>query len=503
MNQQENLTVNTTCGKLQGLYEDGLYVFKGVPYAAAPVGNRRWLPPEPVEPWQGVRSAGKFGATAPQRNSPSAIFKRLSVEEPQSEDCLFLNIWSPGLDELRRPVMVWIHGGAFSMGSGSSPMHPGDTLAKRGNVIIVSINYRLGPLGFLRLKEVTNGAILATGNEGLLDQIAALMWVKDNIAHFGGDPANITVFGESAGAMSVGWLLAMPKAGGLFQKAILQSGASTFRTLEQSVTVAERYLKKLGIEEGDTGKLMSLSAQALIDVPLTLADMRGAAFEPVVDGETLPDGPLDAIKNGSAKGIIVLTGSNLEEAKLFGMMNQSLQNLDEAVLLKRAQRLLPLEYASTLIKQYRNIRQKRGQDTSPAEILMAIQTDMQFRIPDIRLAEIQHELGAKAYNYLFDWESSVPGLGSCHALDVGFVFNNCDEGFHGAGPAVEKLVGQMQDAWLAFARNGDPSCENLGKWPLYGKSRNTMLLGKDSHVESAPYEQERRIWDNVPNALLG
>ena len=226
-------------------------------------------------------------------------------------------------------------------------------------------------------------------------------------------------------------------------------------------------------------------------------------MQPVVDGETLPDIPLDGISKGSANGIIVLTGSNLEEAKLFGMPSQALKSLDEDGLLKRVGRQLPLEYGAALIKQYRTIREKRGADASPAEILMAIQTDQQFRIPDVRLAEMQHNLGTKAYNYLFTWESSVPGLGACHGLDVGFVFNALEEGFHGSGPAADRLVGHMQDAWLAFARTGDPSCGSLGEWPLYGNQRKTMLLGKDSHVEAAPYEEERRIWDVVPNDLLG
>ncbi len=512
MSQLASTIVNSTSGKIQGQYEDGLCVFKGVPYASPPIGHLRWLPPERLEPWEGVRPADHFGPIAPQNSSPSAVFRRAAVEEPRDEDCLFLNIWSPGLDDLGRPVMVWIHGGAFARGSGSSPSHPGDTLAKRGNVVVVSINYRLGPLGFLHLNNNTNGGIPATGNEGLLDQIVALQWVRDNIALFGGDPANITVFGESAGAMSIGCLLAMPKAGGLFQKAILQSGASTFRPLEQAVRITEKFLEKLGVEAGDTQKLMSLSPETLLNVPLTPQELdsqgsfsyiHGAIMEPVVDGNRLSEIPLDAIQKGSADGIILMTGSNLEEAKLFGMGSRNLQRLDEDGLLKRVERQLPLDYGAALIDQYRTIRKKRGMDAGPAEILLAILTDQQFRIPDVRLAEIQHGLGGKAYNYLFNWESSIPGLGACHALDVGFVFNNCDEDFHGSGPAAERLVEQMQDAWLAFAHNGDPSCESLGEWPLYGNSRNTMILGKDSHVEAAPYEEERRIWDPVPNTHLG
>ena len=512
MDRENNTIVKTNSGKLQGLYEDGLFVFRGVPYAAAPIGKRRWLSPGPLEPWQGVRSAHKFGAIAPQGASTSVVVRQPRVPEVQSEDCLFLNIWSPGLDDLRRPVMVWIHGGVFLRGSGSSPMHPGDTLAKRGNAVIVSINYRMGPLGFLRFKEATNGIIPATGNEGLLDQIAAIQWVKDNIAAFGGDPANITVFGESAGAMSIGCLLAMPKARGLFQKAILQSGGNTFRPLDQAIRITGKFLEKLGIKPADSEKLMSLSVESLLNLPLTLQEvgtaglspnMHGAVMQPVVDGETLPDIPLDAIKKGSANGVTVLTGSNLDEAKLFGMASPALKRLDGAGLTARVSRQLPTEYGAALIKQYRTIKERRGADASPAEILMAIQTDQQFRIPNVRLAELLHSRGAKAYNYLFTWESSMPGFGACHALDVGFVFNTLEENFHGSGPAAERLVGHMQDAWLAFARTGEPSCESLGEWPLYGNSRKTMILGKDSHVETAPYEEERRIWDVVPNALLG
>ncbi|MBI2850946.1 MAG: carboxylesterase/lipase family protein [Chloroflexi bacterium] len=511
MSQTFNTIVNTTSGKLQGQHEDGLYVFRGIPYAAPPTGKRRWLPPQPLEPWRGVREAKSFGDIAPQSNSPFGAFREPAAPEPQGEDCLFLNIWSPGLDDRRRPVMVWIHGGAFSRGSGSSSRHPADTLARRGNAVLVTINYRLGPLGFLRLKEATNGLIPATGNEGLLDQIAALRWVNDNIAAFGGDPANITVFGESAGAMSVGCLLAMPQARGLFQKAILQSGASTFRPRDPAVRIGERFLEGLGIEAKNASILMSLTTEMLIQAqlpPLTptraaASSNRGATFKPVVDGETLPEIPLDAIQRGSAKDVIVLTGSNLEEAKLFGATSPALKNLDEDGLVKRVQRQLPLDYGKPLIEQYRNIRKKRGLDASPAEILMAIQTDQQFRIPDVRLAETQRRLDVKAYSYLFDWKAATPGLGACHALDVGFVFNCLDAGFHGSGPAAERLVGFMQDAWLAFARTGDPSCESLGEWPLYGDTRETMILGEDCRVEAAPYEEERRIWDSVPNIHLG
>src|SRR5579863_10236654 len=218
-------TASTCYGRLEGDEQDGLIVFKGVPFAAAPVGVRRWLPPERQAPWTGVRDARRFGAVAPQNPVTNQALAAMKIEQAHSEDCLNLNLWTPGLDGARRPVMVWIHGGGFTIGAGSQEIYNGAVLAKRGDSVIVTINYRLGPLGFLRLNDVTQGRIPSSGNEGLLDQIAALQWVRDNIAEFGGDPDNVTIFGESAGGMSVGAILAMPSARGLFHKAIPQSGA--------------------------------------------------------------------------------------------------------------------------------------------------------------------------------------------------------------------------------------------------------------------------------------
>ncbi|MGA7869291.1 MAG: carboxylesterase family protein, partial [Candidatus Binatus sp.] len=218
-------TVSIHQGKLDGDEQGGLFVFKGIPFAAPPTGARRWLPPEKPASWSGVRDARRFGAVAHQNSVMLSALSAMVIEGEQSEDCLSLNVWTPALGGKRRPVMVWIHGGAFTIGSGSQALYDGSVLARRGDVVVVTVNYRLGPLGFLRLADVTGGKIPATGNEGMLDQVAALEWVRDNIAEFGGDPGNVTIFGESAGGMSVGTLLAMPAARGLFHKAIPQSGA--------------------------------------------------------------------------------------------------------------------------------------------------------------------------------------------------------------------------------------------------------------------------------------
>ena len=238
-----SVQASTRYGKLEGDEQNGLFVFRGVPFAAAPVGPRRWLAPEKPASWTGVRDARHFGCAAPQNRVLLDALAAMKIEEEQNEDCLYLNVWTPGLDGKRRPVMVWIHGGGFTIGSGSQAIYNGSVLARRGDAVVVTINYRLGPLGFLRLKEVTNGKIQSTGNEGMLDQISALEWVRDNIAEFGGDPDNVTIFGESAGGMSVGTLLAMPAARGLFHKAIPQSGAChTAMPAKRANRVAERVL---------------------------------------------------------------------------------------------------------------------------------------------------------------------------------------------------------------------------------------------------------------------
>ena len=508
MTANEDPVVETKSGRLQGFTENGLFVFKGVPFAAPPVGKLRWMPPEPVEPWTGIRPAREFGLISLQPPTQMSFTGREPENEPQSEDCLYLNVWTPGLDDEKRAVMVWIHGGGYSMGSGSSSMHPGGTLSKRGNVVVVTVNYRLGVLGFLHLNEVTGGRIPATGNEGLLDQVAAIRWVRDNIAAFGGNPENITVFGESAGAMSIGGLLAMPAASGLFRKAILQSGANTVRPLDEAIKVTGLFLKEFGISPGDTDALMSLPPEKIIagqqafGLNIQQQGIKGAPSQPVVEGNVLPDYPLNAVENGSAGTTIILSGSNRDEMKIFMAMRPGPENLDEAAIIERLATLLEREYIPGLIESYRRARGERDDDTSPDEILTAIQTDLQFRIPGVKVVEAQTARGIPAYNYLFTWESCIPGMGACHALDVGFVFGNMTDQFQGTGPEARQLSAAMQEAWTTFARTDKPSCPYLGDWPPYGSARKTMILGSDCHVEDAPMDAERSAWASIPNMYL-
>ncbi len=506
MKSSERPIVKTLYGTLEGTMEEGLFVFKGIPYTASMSGKNRWLPPLPAQYWEGIRQAKEFSPIAPQMLGPLKVPGAIS--EPQNENCLFLNIYTPGLDDKKRAVMVWIHGGGYHMGSGSTPTHPGHTLPKRGDIVFASINYRLGPLGFLHLNDITRGAIPASGNEGLLDQIAALKWIKENIAFFGGDPNNITIFGESAGAMSIGCLLSMPASRGIFQKAILQSGASTVRTLNEGVSNAEKYLKVLGTS--DISKLQRLPGQHFIDAYIRLVGntfwsmSKGTLLEPVVDGRVLPELPLDAFAHGSAGEIRIMAGSNLDEVNLFAERDTSVPGIDEAELVRRVGKFLPADFAAELIDTYRSVLTERSPGKlKPFQIFLAIFTDLQFRMPAVRLIESQVKIKQNAYNYIFDWPSPQTWLKACHSLELGFLFGNRFDEFHGAGPAAEKLGEQMQDAWIAFAKTGNPSCESLGNWPAYGQQRHTMLLGANSHVEAAPFETERQAWQKAPNNWLG
>ncbi|MCJ7604842.1 MAG: carboxylesterase/lipase family protein [Dehalococcoidales bacterium] len=506
MNSQQTATVKVKSGVLEGMYRDGLHVFKGIPYAAPPVGELRWMPPQPVKPWEGVRPAREYGAMAPQPEMVPPPGMEAQEDEVQDEDCLFLNVFTPGLDDRKRPVMVWIHGGAFNLGSGSSPMYEASKLARNGDAVIVTLNYRLGELGFLRLKEVTGGIIPSSGNEGLLDQIAALLWVKENIAVFGGDPGNVTVFGESAGAMSIGCLLAMPAAKGTFHKAIMESGVgSTAVAREAAVETAKRFLKVLGIDGNDTDALRKLTPEQILeaDTELRKPAIEGeaeklTAMTPVIDGEIIPDVTNEMAKKGFSREIPTIVGTNLDEYRLFSMMEPPGFTVDDTELKRRLSAFLTDEEITQIVGTYRAFLERRGEPAGNMDIWAAIQTDMMFRMPALEFVESQTKNGQKSYNYLFTWTNPAGGpLGACHALELGFLFEAYEPMFCGTGPDADKLSACMQDAWISFARTGNPGGKIIGEWPPYGEKRLTMLLEKNCHVEAAPYEDARSAWDNV------
>jgi para-nitrobenzyl esterase len=507
----------TRSGKIEGEERAGVHVFRGIPYAAAPVGAKRWRAPDKPEAWSGVRKTTAFGAAAPQNPVALEALAAFVIKEPQSEDCLFLNVWTPALDGARRPVMVWIHGGAFTIGSGAQSIYEGSALAKRGDVVVVTINYRLGPLGFLRLDELTGGRIPSTGSEGMQDQVRALEWVRDNIAAFGGDPDNVTIFGESAGGMSVGTLLGMPSARGLFHKAIPQSGAcNTANTPAQAARVAAKVGELAGVRDADallaltTAQLLKLSAQ-LSPGPGVVIDktLPGMPMQPVVDGAVVPRLSIDSVAAGSAAGVALLVGATSEEWKLFAALDPSVMTLSDEQLVARFEPRLGAA-AKPIIDAYRKARTGRNAPATPAEIFSAIETDRIFRLPGILLSETQAKHDRRVYQYLFAQPSPLFGgmLGACHAVELGFVFGTHREPgvseFTGQGPAVDALAEQTMDAWLAFARSGDPSCKSLGAWPAYtAAERATMVLGEKSRLERAPLDEERAAWAHAPASVLG
>ncbi|HLY81536.1 MAG TPA: carboxylesterase/lipase family protein [Acidimicrobiales bacterium] len=493
--------VETSSGKVVGTQIGPVIQWRGIPYAAPPIGPRRFLPPSPPEPWARTRDATRFGPAAIQPYSPVEAMFRTSATDT-SEDCLYLNVFATPPDGARRPVMVWIHGGSFVSGSGSTGWYDGSTFAAAGDVVVVTINYRLGLLGFLHLAEVAGERYPWSGNCGILDQVAALEWVRDNIEAFGGDPGRVTVFGESAGAMSIGTLLAMPAAAGLSQAAILQSGStSAHRSRTQADNVTRSVLTFLGV---GPGQLADVPVAKLLEAQLAVsggAQVSGyLAFQPVVDGTSLPTAPSDAIAAGSAAGVRVLAGSNRDEMTLFLAFDSKLADLDRPGLLARGAALVDEETAERLVDGYMASRP----GASPAELLSAMSTDMLFRVPAIRLAEAQAASGTPVWMYRFDWATPAFGgvLKATHALEIPFMWNIISkpgvELFTGSGPGRQALADRMQAAWLAFARTGDPATPLLPDWPGYEPTRRaTMIFDDTCRTEHDPAAAERLLWDGV------
>ncbi len=504
-------TVEVSAGRLEGRREDGMLVFRGIPFARPPVGALRFEPPQDVDPWPDVRDATRFGPAAPQ--TQDLIGPSVGFDQPASaEDCLTLNVWTPEADAARRPVLVWIHGGAFTIGSAAQRVFDGAALARRGDAVVVTINYRLGVLGFLRLTGTAVGREIpaAAGNLGLLDQIAALAWVRREIARFGGDPDNVTIFGESAGSISCSLLLTMPRARGLFHRAILQSGPPTLvGTPAMAERVARAVLEKLGDSAASAARLRDLPVDALRRVQARVIldlglETRGMPFRPCADGDQIPADPMRAIADGCARDVAVLVGTTRDEMKLFALLDPSALTLDDATLLRRCERNVGGR-AQELIDGYRAARSARGEPVAPSDLWFAIETDRMFRVASMRLAESQHAHQPRTYAYCFTWPSPYRDgvLGAAHALDIPFVFGTEARpelaAFTGAGPAAHALAGRMQDAWLAFARRGDPAHAALPAWPPYdGDRRATMLLGERCELVDAPQDAERRLWDTIP-----
>ena len=508
--------VETQYGRVESVRANGLHAFLAIPFAAPPVGELRWRPPTDPTPWTGVRRAADFSAQSWQPVMEGAgplQFAFNSDGNDRHEDCLYLNVWTPGMDNRKRPVLVWIHGGGFSGGTGGTPIYDGTALAKRGDAVVVTINYRLGALGFVNLNEVTGGRVPATGNEGLLDQVKALEWVRDNIAAFGGDPGRVTIFGESAGGMSVGALMAFAPAAGLFHRAIPQSGAcSTAQSVARAAEVAEGLLELAGVSvNASAAELRALDPERLVAAGTGVSAKLGGAmvFQPCIDGAQLTDLPLDAVAAGSADGISVMVGAARDEWRLFTAMPGFPAPDDDAAL--RQFLAGRIDDPDPVISAYRSAREGRGEAADAAALFAAIETDRVFRIPAIRLGETLAAREQESFQYLFTWESPWEDgrLGSPHAIDIGFVFgthalNAGSAAFFGSGDAADTLAGHVQDAWLAFAADGDPRTDPLKDWQPYAPdTRATALFGEAVSVATDPWGEERAVWDQVDARIGG
>ena len=502
------MIVDTVQGKVQGLEKRGVHQFRGIPYARA----GRFRPPEAVEPWPAVREATTFAASAPQNPSKTeALFG--GRDRPMSEDCLYLNVFTPAPDDRARPVMVWIHGGGFTAGSGDIVWYDASSLARDGDVVVVTINYRLGALGFLRLDHL-DPAFAGSGANGIRDQIAALRWVAGNIAAFGGDPGNVTIFGESAGGMSVTTLLAAPSARGLFHRAIAQSGAAAHtHPPDRAERVTDAVLGALGLPLTAIEGLLDapvhdlLQAQAAVDAPLNQA-VRGdggvpvgaLTFQPVADGAELPEDPLAAVRSGAAADVPLVVGTTADEWNLFHVPSRIAGPLDADRMRRRVARIVPGDRVDDVIDVYRSLLP----EADPDALLCAAMTDMVFTHPAAQLAEAQLATTADVHVYRFDLGSTAMGgmLGACHSIEIPFVFDNLDRGgidllLGGVDDAARHLAARTCRAWSAVAHGGAPAHDDLD-WPAYDIDRRPVcVLDRTPRVEDDPWAERRRLWQEL------
>ncbi|MCX6512823.1 MAG: carboxylesterase/lipase family protein [Actinobacteria bacterium] len=497
--------VKVSGGILEGSIQDGVTAFLGVPYAAAPIGPLRWHAPQALEPWSGIRQALDFGAIAPQ---PPMIPGMAIPGDPEddSEDCLNLNIWTPACDGEQRPVMVFIHGGSFVTGTGASIIYRGDRLVRRGDVVVVTINYRLGALGFLAHRALRD-ADGQVGNYGLMDQVAALEWVRENIAGFGGDPGNVTLFGESAGSIGIAALLGAPSARGLFQRAILESGPVYVEGSAEAEEVGDEFCGLLGIHEPDRARLEQIPAGDLVTAVAEIqarpekTDRIELPFIPVVDGSFITEHPFEALAAGAMSGLELMIGTNKDEMTMFAFADPKVTTMDRDGLIAWGERSMPELPAAELVAAYEAARSERGEPIDAPSLWMAIGADRVFRWPSLQLATRHHQAGSPAFVYLFTQETPVFGgiLGSCHALELPFVFGTiADENvarFAGGSPEADALSASMMDAWISFARTGNPSTDALGQWPAWTpEERETMVFGPSLGVQPNPRGEELAIF---------
>ena len=498
------VTAETSFGKVRGVDQNGIKTFKGIPYGASTAGANRFMPPADPAAWTGVRDALEYGHSAPQRDpSASPRAGELTVASsglpPEGEDCLVLNVWTPAIaDGRKRPVMFWCHGGGFSSGSGSSPDNDGTNLARRGDVVVVTINHRLNVLGFANFSEFSTD-FAASGDTGMMDIVHALGWVRKNIANFGGDPNTVMIFGQSGGGRKVETLLAMPSAKGLFHRAIVESGAALqVASREAAIANAEKLLAKLGVSKSDVHQVQKLPLERIMAAYFAVVrDERGVdqsigGFAPTVDGKILPQQPFTPSASPVSADVPVMIGCTRTEMTLFSLNDPAAFNLDEAGLRSRTKDLLG-DQSSGMIDLYRRL----NPGATPSDLYFLIASDDRYGAPTMKIAERRAALGkGPVYLYYFRWETPVQGgrLKSPHTMEIPFAFDNVQisKRFTGGGQEAMALADKLSDTWIAFARTGNPNTPKLPHWPAYtAKNRATMVIDNTSKVENDPLREQR------------